>query len=135
MNDAAECSKTFTVILYIIYLCFIVQFLLIFVLFSHIISHFTVCLPIGCAARLICHSFGLILLNHLSIPHQSTGIEPFLVIVLMGACLLLTGISNFRNVSSATTGLLLITHHRPINILYINRNHYKTCSMTSYTLY
>ena len=41
----------------------------------------------------------------------------FTVIFLMGACLLVTGISNFINASSVW--LLLITHHRDANVLYI----------------
>jgi hypothetical protein len=41
----------------------------------------------------------------------------FTVVFVMGACLLVTGISYFINVSSAASGCS--SHHRPANIIYI----------------
>ena len=63
----------FSIILSIIDFGFIMQFIILLVEFSHIISHFAVSKPVRCAARLISHSFCPISFNHtdFSIPHQS----------------------------------------------------------------
>ena len=89
-------------------------------MFSHMISQFTVDLPFGCAARLICHSFCLIALNHTIcfIPLQSRDFTVFAVIFLM---LISNWNKQFHKNVKCSVCLLFITHHRPTKILYIKK--------------
>ena len=82
----------------------------------------------------ICHSFCLFPLNHNFFFFNSSSINGDLTVVtvlfLMGACLLVTGISNFINVHKKFSGCLVAPHYTPrTNKYYLHqqhRNHYKT---------
>ena len=82
------------------------------------ISQFAVCLPIGCAARLLPFASSLSTIYFLNSSSTHSDLTVFKVIFLMGACFLLNGISKVC--------LLLTAHHGPSNILYINNIGIKT---------
>ena len=85
------------------------------------ISQFAVHLPIGCAARLICHTFCLIPLNHTIFQFliNPRGFNSFYSHFLNGWMLISNLNKQFQQCVKCSIWLHLITHHRPTNILYL----------------